>query len=128
MSVTPPNLRKNPSRRTTRTRPYTFIKKVSLDRKYLVDVEDHKHVAVSAVCPGTMYNVDCLVKNGVYQHVMQVFVDSLRRASAHECERLGSVERHGGLQRENWNKTVCEFQVAAREQAKLAPFRCAVLT
>ena len=127
MSVTPPNLRKN-LREGLQGRDHTLLSKSCLDRKYLVDAEDHKHVAVSAVCPGTMYNVDCLVKNGVSQHVMQVFVDSPRRASAHECERLGSVERRGGLQRENWNKTVCEFQVAARKQAKLAPFRCAVLT
>ena len=54
-----------PSRTTTWTRPYTSNRKVCVDLKYLVDAEDNKHVALSAVGAGTLYHVACLVKNMV---------------------------------------------------------------
>ena len=44
------------------------------DLKYLVDSEDIRHLAITAVCAGTKYHVACLVKNRVPEHVLQVFV------------------------------------------------------
>ena len=46
---------------------------VCVDLKYLLDAEENRHVALSAVC-GTMYHAASLVKNWVPKHVAQCFL------------------------------------------------------
>ena len=77
---------KRPARTTTKTRR-SFCNKmvcVCVEMKYLVDAEDSKHVALSAVCAGTMYHVACLVKKSVphtrHASLRGHVVDSLRHA------------------------------------------------
>ena len=70
---------------------------VCANLKYLVDAENNRHVAVPAVCAGTLCQMACLVKIRVPTHVMQGFlvvvvvVDQrcdFEAIFAHECGQI----------------------------------------